>query len=379
MALLFACALLCETAFAENLEHRPSARPRTTALKSAALPLNLRQTSTQNPQALFYMTRDPNSVRSFLAHADRVDILVPAWYTVDATGLVSGGPNPLVMQTAREHHVPVMPIVAGAGFVQAEVHKLLTDPNAQGAMISELIAACKENGYTGFQFDFEDVNWTDQQAFSAMMGAAADALHKQNLEISVATVPNAPGRAGETGFDAWLYENWQGVYDLKTLARSADFICLMTYDQHTRWTAPGPVAGWDWTVENVDYALKFVPANKLYVGIPLYGYHWFAGTPARITPANPIEKPNPSAEYISTPDALDLARAYGGHIEWDPRDRTAWFYFYRDNMREWIFYTDARTFRERYDLAKRRGLGGFCSWVLGTEDAGIWDVLPAHR
>jgi spore germination protein YaaH len=332
----------------------------------------------QQPKSLFYMTRDPNSVRSFLAHADKIDILVPAWYTVDATGLVSGGPNPLVMRVAREHHVPVMPIISGADFVQADVHKLVATPGEWPAVISQLVGACEENSYIGFQLDFENVNWTDRDAFSNMISTVSDALHAKHLEISVATVPNAPGHAGETGFDAWLYENWQGVYDLRALANSVDFICLMTYDEHTRWTPPGPVAGWGWTVQNLDYALKFVPADKLYLGIPLYGYHWFAGTPLKPTPARPVEQPNPSAEYISTPDALDLARAYGGHSEWDPVDHSPWLYFYRDNMREWIFYTDARAFRERYDLAKQRGLAGFCSWVLGTEDAGIWAVLPSH-
>jgi spore germination protein YaaH len=48
-------------------------------------------------------------------------------------------------------------------------------------------------------------------------------------------------------------------------------------------------------------------------------------------------------------------------------------------MREWIFFTDARTFRERYTLVKERGLHGFCSWVLGTEDQSIWDLLPPHK
>ncbi len=338
----------------------------------------------QSPKSLFYMTRDPNSVRSFLAHADKVDILVPAWYLVDANGLVSGGPNPLVLETAREHHVPVMPIVTGAAFVQADVHKLLVNPAAYREMFSELIRACKDNGYVGFQFDFENVNWTDRDIFSAVVQEAANTFHAQNLELTVATVPNAPGTAGETGFDAWLFENWQGAYDLKSLAQSADFICLMTYDEHTRYTPPGPVAGWQWTIKNLDYALQFVPANKLFLGIPLYGTHWFAGIPSVASPAAgaplaPIEKPNPSAQPISTPDALDLARAYGGHIEWDPEDRTSWFYIYRDGMREWVFYTDAHTFRERYDLAKQRGLAGFCSWVLGAEDPGIWDVLPSHR
>ena len=332
----------------------------------------------QQAKSLFYMTREPRSVRSFLAHADKIDMLVPTWYLVDADGLVSGGPNPLVLETARQNHVPVMPIVANGDFAQEEFHKLLKNPIARESMIDQLIRACKENGYTGFQFDFEDVHWTDQNALSDMVREAAASFHKSGLQLTIATVPNAPGAPGEGGFSAWIYENWRGAYDLKALSQSVDLICLMTYDQHTRWTAPGPVAGWAWTTGNLDYALKFVPAQKLSLGIPLYGYHWFAGTPVK-SEDKPGDKPNPSAESIGAQDALDLARDYGGHVEWDSTDRAAWFYIYRADMREWVFFTDARTFNERYKLVRERGLQGFCSWVLGTEDPAIWDLLPAHK
>ena len=334
--------------------------------------------SAQQPKSLFYMTREPKSVRSFLAHADKVDILVPAWYTVDGDGLVSGAANPLVLETARLHHVPIMPIVANGDFVQDEFQKLLKNPEAIANMTAQLIRDCKENGYTGFQFDFENVHWTDREALTALVSKAAEAFHRAGLQLTIATVPNAPGQPEEEGFAAWIYENWRGAYDLKALAQSVDLICLMTYDQHTRWTAPGPVAGWKWTTDNLDYALQAVPPQKLSLGIPLYGYHWFAGTPTKSDDKG-NDKPNPSAEYIGTDDAMDLAKAYGGKVEWDATDRTAWFYFYRADMREWIFFTDARTFRARYELVKERGLQGFCSWVLGTEDPVIWDLLPAHK
>ena len=332
----------------------------------------------QQPKALFYMTREPKSVRSFLAHADKIDLLVPAWYSVDADGLVSGGPNPLVLETAKQHHVRVMPLVANGDFVQEDFHKLLKNAAAKESMLAELIRACKVNGYTGFQFDFENVHWTDRDALSEMVRDAAAAFHRERLQLTIATVPNAPGEPGEGGFSAWIYENWRGAYDLKALAQSVDLICLMTYDQHTRWTAPGPVAGWAWTTGNLDYALKFVSPQKISLGIPLYGYHWFAGTPVK-SDDKAGDKPNPSAEYIGTDDAVDLAKAYSGSIEWDSTDRAAWFYFYRADMREWIFFTDAHTFRERYMLVKERGLQGFCSWVLGTEDPAIWDQLPSHK
>ena len=90
--------------------------------------------------------------------------------------------------------------------------------------------------------------------------------------------PATPARAGlpsgstPTGAALTTLRRWRNTVDL---------LCLMTYDQNTRWTMPGPVAGWDWTVENLNYALKTVPKEKLSLGIPLYGYHWYAGAPTR--------------------------------------------------------------------------------------------------
>ena len=180
-------------------------------------------------------------------------------------------------------------------------------------------------------------------------------------------MPNAPGYPGEGGFSKWIYTDWRGAYDLAALAKSVDLICLMTYDQHTRWTMPGPVAGWQWTVDNLDYALQFVPKEKLSLGIPLYGYHWYAGAPS-IDPVHRrgqarISPPTTSARRTR----CNWPRPTAASPQWDAGDQTAFFYFYRDQMREWIFYTDRRTFSERYRLAQDRGLEGFCSWVLGRK------------
>jgi spore germination protein YaaH len=331
------------------------------------------------PKSLFYMTESTPSIQSFINHADKVDILVPTWYSVDAEGLLWGGPDELVMQTAKQHHVPVMPIVvnhgvppAKPGFSQDGFHQLVANTAARQRFIDALVHECTKYGYSGFQFDFENVLWTDRDALSDFVKEAASALHKAQLQLSIATVPNSPGFPGQGGFARWIYSNWRGAYDLGALAQAVDLICLMTYDQHTAYTPPGPVAGYSWTVENLEYALRYVPKEKLSLGIPLYGYHWYAGDPGA---------ENRSAETAATVGGNDvklLLQTYHPQVEWDSADRSSWFYFYRDQTREWVFYTDAHTFRERYDLVKARGLQGFCSWVLGQEDAGIWDALPTH-
>jgi len=328
------------------------------------------------PKALFYLIDTPNSVKSFIGHADKIDILVPAWYSVDGNGLVWGGPNPEVLKTAAAHHIPVMPIVAL--MTQPDLHRLFTTPAAKAAFIASLLSECRKNGFTGFQIDFENVNWTDRDLLSTFVAETAASLHRENLLLSIATVPNAPGFPGKSNYAHWLYANWRGAYDLKALSQSVDLICLMTYDQNTRWTTPGPVAGYPWTVDNLDYALQFVPKEKLSLGIPLYGYHWFAGEPFKLDPAKD-DRPNPTAEYIGQQDIDQYIAAYHPHLEWDPADRTAWFYFYKEDFREWVFYTDKRGFQERLNLVRDRALQGFCSWVLGAEDPEIWSLLPSRK
>jgi len=325
-------------------------------------------------KTLFYMQENAASVHSFEQHRDKIDILVPTWYAVNGHGLVSGEPDERVLREAKAARVQVIPIVVL--FDKQQLHDLFADVKAQDVMNRALVRECREHGYAGIQFDLEHVLWVERDGLSALMKRSADALHAAGLQVQIATVPNAPGYTGSLPYARWMFEEWRGGYDLKALAESVDLICLMTYDQHSRYTAPGPVDGWQWTVANLDYALKDVPKEKLSLGIALYGYHWFAGDPGL---GKPEQKPNPTAESLSFTNAEFLRSTYNGKLQWDDDDHTPWFYFTRDQTREWVFYTDKRAFMDRYDLAKERGLQGVCSWVLGNEDPAIWDAIPAKR
>ena len=324
------------------------------------------------PKSLFYLTRDPAGVASFLAHARKIDILVPNWYTVDPNGNVKGAPDDSVLQAARVAHVPVMPIIVNPEFNQSDFHKLLQNAPGRAQMIDSLVAECKKNSYVGIQFDFENVNYTDRDALTSLVAQTAAELHKHALQLSIATVPNAPGMAGNGGFSKWIFNNWRLAYDLKGIGDAVDLLCLMTYDEHTRFTPPGPVAGYQWTKDNLEYALQFVAKGKLSLGIPVYGYRWYAGNPAN-------DKPNVSVQSIGAADVAQLIDRFHPNIQWDADDRASWFRFYRDQTREWVYYTDAPTFSARYDLVKSSGIQGFCSWVLGKEDPALWDMLPEHK
>ena len=362
---------------------RPTAMHRSTSLPPLRLSvmallmllMGFMQQAFAAPRALFYMMETQKSVNAFVAHADKVDLLGPTWYGVDAAGLVNGAPNPFVLALAKDKRVPVMPILSMTtnreGF-----HKLMHDEQAQARMNASLLRAAKEHGFIGFQYDFENIAWTDRDAFTKMTKGTADALHKAGLQLSIAVVPNAPGYSGRGPFSKWMWEFWRGAYDLEALGKITDLVSLMTYDQHTRWTAPGPVDGYRWMNEHLEYALKVVPKHKLSLGIALYGYRWSTGSPVK---EDGKEAPNIVGDYIDADESIPLAATYGAKIRWDEDDRTSYYWIERDQMREWVFMPDARGFRERYALVKKHGIDGFSAWVIGAEDPAVWDELPLSR
>jgi spore germination protein YaaH len=325
----------------------------------------------KQPVALFYLMETPKSEASFEAHVDKIGLLVPTWHNVDKNGLVSGAPNPHVLALAKAAKLPVMPIISLTN--KLDLHALFINETAKAAMIQSLVQQAKLNGYVGFQFDFENIDWRDKDNFTALVTATAQALHKQGLLVTVAVCPNAPGYAGRGGFSKWMWEYWRGGYDVAALGKVADGISWMTYDQHTRWTPPGPVDGMIWTMKQLNYVLQYVPKDKVSLGIALYGYHWYAESPVK---PDGTEASNIKGDYIDADESFPLIKDYDIQVQWDPVDQESWFWFYRDDMREWVFMPDARSFKARYEVVKKYDLAGFSSWVLGSEDPKVWDVLP---
>jgi spore germination protein YaaH len=119
------------------------------------------------PVALFYLTNSPDSIRSFLAHSTQIDMLVPTWYQVDENGLVTGAPDPTVLKRAHDDGLRVIPIIAL--FNKKGFHALAANPEAKASMDDAMIRESKLHGYIGFQFDFENIDWTDRDLLTGMV------------------------------------------------------------------------------------------------------------------------------------------------------------------------------------------------------------------
>jgi len=321
------------------------------------------------PLAFFYYQDNPAGFESLRAHAREMTLLGPQCFFVEADGVVRGGMPPRVLDLARRTQLPVMPLVINPGFGRQGVSKMLRDPKLQERTVIYLAYLAKRDHYAGFQLDLEYIDPADKALYTRFVARAAARFHADGRLLSVAVVPRFsdaypdadPSREFHTG-------EWGAPYDYRALGRLADFITLMTYDQHSNSSPPGPVAGYDWQRAALDYALRRIPREKLLLGIPFYGRRW-------------IESPQGTASSSLTfKDFRVLLDRPGAQPRWDERWRTTWLQFRDGDARHTAWFDDFRSLRQKLQLVKQYRLRGFAAWRLGSEDPQFWPALAElHR
>jgi spore germination protein YaaH len=327
-----------------------------------------RTAGAQAPERLFYYVDREDSYRSLVAHVDQITVLGPQVYTVDSLGIVYGQLDSRVLALARSRGVKVMPLVVNEGFNQPALRRLLGDTAARSRAIASFVELCRRNGYWGIQFDVENLNIQDRDRFTAWFTDAARALHAAGFTISAAIVHQTDDLAGPTGYHRFLADSWR-TFDLAALGKAADFLSVMSYDQHTRRTPPGPVAGVPWVKAIVEHFLRYVPPEKLSLGIPLYGDYWSA------RPDPTPERARTSANSVSWFWGSGLAERNGATLKWDDVQQVPYTSFEVGGTFEWLFLENARSFNAKLAIMREHKLRGFSAWVLGPEDPGIWAAL----
>ena len=333
------------------------------------LPMNA--AAQRSLQRLFYYYDNEDAWESLKHNIDQISTVAPGGYSVDEDGIVWGNVDARVVRLAAERNVPVMALVVNPGFNQELLHRFLANEAARKRAISSLVELCRQNGHAGIQVDFENLSINDRDAFTQFYRELAHALHGAGYRVSVAIVHRPEELPGPTQYHKWLFKNWRAGYDLKALGEIGDFVSVMSYNQHTRRTPPGPQHGIPWMREIAEYFLEFVPAEKISLGIITNGMHWYTSQEDRITP----EMARSYSAVVSYPRAMGLVERHGAKLRWDDEQQVSYTYFSNGGTFEWIFLEDARSFAARLALVDEYGLRGFSAWVLGSEDPEIWTVL----
>jgi spore germination protein YaaH len=177
------------------------------------------------------------------------------------------------------------------------------------------------------------------------------------------------------------FENWSGVYDYHALAREADFLSIMAYPEHARFSGPGPIAGLPWVNKIVGFTLSNIPAAKVSLGVPLYGVLWTSLDTAAAQPANLAQNSDVSKDTkwktstASWPEVIPELQKTHQPI-WDATEQSHWFDVSDNGSRAIAWYEDQQSLAPKLKLATDRKLGwGISAWVMGQEDPEFWTML----
>ncbi|MDO9380802.1 MAG: glycosyl hydrolase family 18 protein [Nocardioidaceae bacterium] len=219
-------------------------------------------------------------------------------------------------------------------FDPVAAHRLLAAP-ANRRRVAARLAATVRGGWDGVQVDLESMGQGDRRGLTAFVAELRRRLPR-GATLSMAVTASTTAR-----------DYRRGGYDLPALARRLDRVVLMAYDQHgPTWSGAGPVGGLPWVRRTLRTLLRQVPARQVDLGVAGYGYTWPTGR---------------DGAAVSDRRARQVAR----HPRWDAR-QGEWTGTLAGGGRVW--WSDARSWRVRRDLAAEHRLHGMALWSLGLSD-----------
>lgn len=229
---------------------------------------------------------------------------------------------------------------ADGDFSEPIARKLLTSSANRARVVRSLATAVRTGGWDSIMIDLEALTPADRRGLTAFARALRAAVGDDvRLDIALTASTSAAGYA-DLG------------YDVRALRAPIDHFTLMAYDQHGPWEprSPGPVGSLAWSSKAARALATLAPADQIVLGVAGYGYHWKGKRPAG---------------QLSDAQARLRVRKAGVTPEWDAKvgEWTATL-----PSGEVLWWSDARSLRERVQLADRLGLAGVAVWSLDLSD-----------
>lgn len=292
---------------------------------------------------------------------DALSTVGPWWYAPTATGEVvvqhegHTDINPAFVSAIQDQGRKVMPSIANHRSGEWDldvVGQILGDEDRTAAHVEEITELVVDNGYDGIQIDYENLEARDRDAFSTFVRDLGQALDAHDKTLAVAVHAKTS--------DAGDGEHNQ-AQDYAAIARGAHQVHIMTYDHHWDESPPGPVAPLPWVQDVIEYALTQMAADRIVLGIGLFGYDWGGSQ---------------TADGLTLEEVEKRKRRYEGAVGWDHSSQAPWFRYSADGVDHELWYENADSVRAKLELVDRYDLAGAFIWRLGgSQSDDVWDTL----
>ena len=289
--------------------------------------------------------------------------MTPFTYGITASGdLLPLDDDALLAAARRMGTRPVMhlsTLTEDGGFSTDRAVLVLTDDAVQDRLVEQVLQTLRRRGYAGLDVDFEYLPGQLASAYAAFLARLQRLVRSQGMFLWAALAPKTS--AGQPGL---LYEG----HDYAAVGAAADGVLLMTYEWGYTAGPPMAVAPLPNVRAVLDYAVTAIPPEKIFLGIPNYGYDW----------PLPFVQGVTRATSISNQRAIQLAREYQIAIQYDYTAQSPFFH-YTDSagtVHE-VWFEDARSLDAKLRLIAEYGFQGTGIWNLMRPFSQIWLLLDA--
>ncbi len=236
------------------------------------------------------------------------------------------------------------------------IHSVVNNPQYTDRLIENLLQVMEEKGYQGVDIDFEYILAQDRDPFSAFVRQVAEIMRTNGYHTSVALAPKTS--ADQAGL---LYEG----KDYRALGEAADHVLLMTYEWGYTYGPPMAVAPINQVRRVVEYALTEIPADKIDLGIPNYGYDW----------PLPYERGTTKATTIGNVEAVRIAIEQEAEIMFDSLAESPYFTYVKDGISHEVWFEDVRSLQAKFRLIQEYNLRGCGYWQIMKWFRANWVLL----
>ncbi|RMD40214.1 hypothetical protein DV735_g4912, partial [Chaetothyriales sp. CBS 134920] len=249
-----------------------------------------------------------------------------------------------------------------------------TEENRQ-LFIDNLISFLRQYAFDGVDFDWEYPGADDRGGVEADGANFVKFLKELDEENKKQPIKYVVSFTAPTSY--WYLRH----FDLKAVDY-VDFVNVMSYDLHGVWDAKNPIGSHIYGHTNItEMNLAFdlfwrndVPAKKLNMGLGFYGRAFQLQDPSCNKPGCNFKagatKGGCSGEsgILSYREIMEIIK----NKKIKPvHDKAAGVKYITWNTDQWVSYDDADTFKQKKDLAKDLGLGGYLIWAIDQDDESL--------
>ena len=234
---------------------------------------------------------------------------------------------------------------------KAGLHQLLSNPANRTRLVNNLVTRVNKDGSDGVNIDFEFIPADDAGLFTTFLAELKSALGDKTLSAAV--------------FARTSQDKWATGYDYDGIGKVADLVVVMAYDYSYTTSAAGPVAPLWWVREVTAYMTAHMPAAKILLGIPTYGYDW---SPGLSTSTVTLSKLNSIKAKYQVNERFDTASMSPCYTYTDSNGNS-----------HQIWLENQRSLQEKWNVAVENDLAGISFWRIGNGFTDLYNVIETNN